>query len=82
VQDCLEREDQFNGFNEVRDHNEGLVDWIFQVMQPQARIFKEEKLNFADYMFLRKTHLAWRKCSSDNRLTYKSMDCAIYVVVP
>jgi len=41
-----------------------------------------EHLNFADYMFLRKTHLAWKKCAIDDRLSYKNMDCAIYVVVP
>ncbi len=33
-------------------------------------------------MFLRKTHLAWKKCAIDERMSYKNMDCGIYVVVP
>jgi len=33
-------------------------------------------------MFLRKTHLAWKKCAIDERMSYRNMDCAIYVVVP
>jgi hypothetical protein len=79
---CFEVESEFPGFNHILEKNEELVDWVFAVLEPQARHLENESLNFADYIFLRKTHLAWNKCSIDERLSYRNMDCAIYVVVP
>jgi len=43
---------------------------------------KTNQINFAEYMFIRKTNLAWRKCARDGKITRKLMSCAISVAVP
>jgi len=39
-------------------------------------------LNFAQYLFLRKLHLGWKKCALDDTLSSKQVACALYVSVP
>jgi hypothetical protein len=39
-------------------------------------------MNFADYVFLRKLNLAWKKCATDGHLTKKSVNCAFEIAVP
>jgi hypothetical protein len=51
---------------------------MWETLDPETSGF----INFADYMFLRKEHLAWKKCGLDNVLSIKSVSCAVYVVCP
>jgi len=38
--------------------------------------------NLADYIFLRRANFAWGKCSIDNKISKKNINCAITAVVP
>ena len=37
----------------------------------------EKKINFADYIFLRRAAFAWKECSVDDRLAKRRMECAL-----
>jgi hypothetical protein len=41
------------------------------------RFNDENKLNFADYLFLRKTNLAWKECASEGSIGSRNMGCAL-----
>lgn len=43
---------------------------------------QESKLNFADYLFWRKSHLAWKVCGSENSLSSRKMNCALHITAP
>jgi hypothetical protein len=36
-----------------------------------------DKINFADYMFIRKANLAWKECARNDRIDRRKMACAI-----
>jgi len=68
----------FAGITWEKEGNEELPQYIFDVLDVKKTGF----INFADYMFIRKTNLAWKKCSKDDRISRKLMICAISVAVP
>ena len=37
----------------------------------------EKKINFADYIFLRRAAFAWKECSVDDRIAKRRMECAL-----
>jgi hypothetical protein len=39
----------------------------------------DNKLNFAEYMFLRKAAVAWKKCVPENMMAQNEMKCAIEI---
>lgn len=39
-------------------------------------------INFSQYVYLRRVHLAWKKCALDDSLTLKNVSCATYVIAP
>lgn len=39
-----------------------------------------EGLNFAEYLFLRKTASAWRQCASQSEMNYSELACAFRVI--
>jgi hypothetical protein len=41
-----------------------------------------EALNFADYLFLRKTNLAWKECAIDDKLAKNRVNCALAITSP
>ena len=50
-----------------------LEDEVFQTLNRED----EKKLNFADYIFLRRVAFAWKECSVDNRINKRRMECAL-----
>lgn len=40
------------------------------------------KLNFADYIFLRKANLAWKECATDEGLSKLKMGCSLEITAP
>jgi hypothetical protein len=45
-------------------------------------IYHFKKINFADYLFIRRANLAWQKCAENNILPLNNFPCAIYACVP
>jgi len=52
--------------------SETFIATLFDFMKQEG-----DYMNFADYVFLRKLNLAWKKCSIDLRLSKKQIGCAI-----
>ena len=42
----------------------------------------EEKLNFPDYMFLRRINLGWQKCAAAEQLSINYVPCGLRIAVP
>jgi hypothetical protein len=47
-----------------------------------TQILNKDRLNFNDYVFLRRASLAWNQCSYENNLSKLQMICALNVIVP
>jgi len=43
---------------------------------------QDSKLNFADYLFLRKSNLAWKECSAEDGLGARNVNCALHYTSP
>jgi len=39
-------------------------------------------LNFADYLYWRKTNLAWHECSNESYMGVKGVNCACHIISP
>jgi hypothetical protein len=51
---------------------------MFATLDPENTGF----INFSSYIFLRREHLAWKKCGLDDKLSVKSVSCAVYITCP
>jgi len=52
----------FKGITVLKEGHEELAAYLFNVLD----VAKTGFINFADYMFFRKTNLAWKKCAMDD----------------
>lgn len=43
---------------------------------------KAMRINFADYIFLRKANLAWKECAADAGLSKLKVACALEIAAP
>lgn len=59
-------------------NNEKVENLILQILN---RV-EEKKINFVDYIFLRRLSFAWGECSVDNRLNKRRMECALSATTP
>ena len=48
---------------------------IYAILETLTR--DEKKINFADYIFLRRAAFAWKECSVDDRIAKRRMECAL-----
>jgi hypothetical protein len=63
MQAMYEHEDDFfKGITWYKEGHEELASRLFNVLDVEGSGF----INFADYMFFRKTNLAWKKCAMDD----------------
>lgn len=54
-----------------------------EIAEDLVTIFEKEdgKINFADYLFLRRISLAWKQCAVKNQLNVNQFGCALSVVI-
>lgn len=76
--DLMLEDEIFKGITVRKEGHEELSAYLFNVLDTEKTGF----INFADYMFLRKTNLAWKKCAMDDQISRKNMGCAMTVAVP
>ena len=43
---------------------------------------EEKRINFADFIFLRRVSFAWKECSVDGRINKRRMECALSATTP
>lgn len=84
VQNDPPGEGDFTAFKKILDPEaspdtaETIIPLIWKNLDPLETGF----INFAGYMYVRKVHLAWKKCALDSELSSKDMACAIYITCP
>jgi hypothetical protein len=52
--------------------NQKVEDAVFETLSRD-----DKKINFADYIFLRRISFAWKECSVDDRIAKRRMECAL-----
>lgn len=70
-----DEETLFDGIKVDPEDYEELIEYF-------DRFNNENRLNFADYLFLRKANLAWKECASENGIGYHAMSCALQITSP
>jgi hypothetical protein len=61
--------------------DEEIADMEFLIAQFD-RFNQENNLNFADYMFLRKSNLAFKHCASEDGIGSRNMPCGLAITSP
>ena len=57
---------------------------ISDISKEMGAVFSrtEDKLNFADYILLRRINLAWQQCAVQDQLTRTQLSCGLSIIVP
>ena len=56
---------------------------VNEIAEDMTNVFGKEdgKINFADYLFIRRISLAWKQCAVKNQLNVNQFGCALSVVI-